>query len=277
MKRNLFLLVLILFISSSLSSQTKVKFYTTKGDFVVELNETLAPITAGNFKSLVEEKYYDGVIFHRVIDNFMIQGGQGATKPTIQDEFHDSLSNVQGTISMANAGPNTGTTQFFINLIDNTRLDYNKAPLTSKHPVFGKVIENFSVVQTIGKVPTNGNPPTGANKPLTDVVMDSLRIVPKEAPASIQLVGNDNKIHLSCFPNPINNSSFVVLGASTNPVDLYLFDILGNQVARTQIAPSKNISKINFNDWVDQSMSPGVYMIQSNDGQQASTFRVVVE
>lgn len=277
MKRNLFLLVLILFINSSLSSQTKVKFYTTKGDFVVELNETLAPITAGNFKTLVEEKYYDGVIFHRVIDNFMIQGGQGATKPTIQDEFHDSLSNVQGTISMANAGPNTGTTQFFINLIDNTRLDYNKAPLTSKHPVFGKVIENFSVVQTIGKVPTNGNPPTGANKPLTDVVMDSLRIVPKEAPSSIQLVGNVNKMHLSCFPNPIGNSSFVVLGASTNPVDLYLFDILGNQVARTQIAPSKNISKINFKDWVGQSMSPGVYMIQSNDGQQASTFRVVVE
>ena len=173
---------------------------------------------------------------------------------------------------MANAGPNTGTSQFFINLKDNVYLDYNKPPTTSKHAVFGKVIENFSVVQAIGKVATG----TG-DKPVVDVVMDSLRIVPKEAPASIHSVGVDNKMHLSCFPNPIGNSSFVVLGASTNPVDLYLFDILGNEVARTQIAPSNNISKINFNDWVDQNMSPGVYMIQSNDGQQASTFRVVVE
>ena len=83
--KKLFTLLLIACSFATVIAQTQVKFHTTLGDFIVELNDTLAPITAGNFKSLVQDKYYDGVTFHRVINNFMIQGGNGATKPNIQD------------------------------------------------------------------------------------------------------------------------------------------------------------------------------------------------
>ena len=128
MKNTFFFIALVLLFPTLLTAQTKVNFYTTKGNFVVTLEDTLAPITAGNFKKLVKEKYYDGVIFHRIIQNFVIQGGDGAAgKLAIQDEFHPNLSNLQWTLSMANSGPNTGTTQFFINLKDNTFLDYDKA------------------------------------------------------------------------------------------------------------------------------------------------------
>ena len=103
----------------------------------------------------------------------MIQGGDGfPAPPSIMDEFDSTLSNVQKTISMANSGPNTGTCQFFINLVDNTYLDFDKAPLTSKHPVFGITVSGFNVVQAIGEVQTNFN-----DVPYVDVVMDSVRIV----------------------------------------------------------------------------------------------------
>jgi peptidylprolyl isomerase len=111
------------------------------------------PVTAGNFESLIKKGYYDGVIFHRVIDGFMIQGGdptgtgRGGPGYTIKDEFTSHNKNNRGTISMANAGPNTGGSQFFINLIDNNFLD-------SKHPVFGTVVEGMDVVDTIGKTKT---------------------------------------------------------------------------------------------------------------------------
>jgi len=138
----------------------KVKLETNHGDIVIELYSDM-PVTAGNFKELVEMGTYDGVIFHRVIDGFMIQGGdptgtgKGDPKiPKIKDEFVSGHSNVRGTISMANAGPNTGSSQFFINLDDNSYLDYDKEPLSSKHPVFGEVADEASmdVVDKIGKI-----------------------------------------------------------------------------------------------------------------------------
>mgnify|MGYP000117533049 CR=1 FL=1 len=107
-----------------------VKVNTSKGEFTIELDEKAAPITVTNFLSYVEDKFFDGTIFHRVIRDFMIQGGDpsgtGAGGPgySIKDEFVEGHSNVRGTISMANAGPNTGGSQFFINLADNTFLDY---------------------------------------------------------------------------------------------------------------------------------------------------------
>ena len=113
---------------------------TSLGNINIELFEDSMPITAGNFKKLVSEEFYDGVIFHRVIPGFMIQGGdptgtgRGGPGYTIKDEFTKNNKNNRGTISMANAGPNTGGSQFFINLIDNNFLD-------AKHPAFGKVIE----------------------------------------------------------------------------------------------------------------------------------------
>lgn len=142
---------------------------TNQGVVEIELYKDTMPITAGNFEKLVREGYYDGIKFHRVIDGFMIQGGDPLTKDdsmmarwgtggpgyAIADEHVAGplLSNVRGTISMANSGPNSGGSQFFINLVDNTGLDFDKQPLSSKHPVFGRVIEGLDIVDAIGNVP----------------------------------------------------------------------------------------------------------------------------
>lgn len=143
---------------------------TNLGVIEIELYKDLMPITAGNFEKLVSEGFYDGIQFHRVIDGFMIQGGDPNTKTpnaltygtggpgyAIQDEFvtNDLLTNTRGTISMANSGPNTGGSQFFINLANNSFLDFDKEPLQSKHPVFGRVVAGMEVVDTIAKVETN--------------------------------------------------------------------------------------------------------------------------
>ena len=132
--------------------QKLAKLETNMGTFVIELDPAM-PITAGNFETLVKKGYYDGVIFHRVIDGFMIQGGDptgtgcGGPGYAIKDEFTPGNRNNRGTISMANSGPNTGGSQFFINLVNNNFLD-------GKHPVFGKVVEGMDVVDKIAKVKT---------------------------------------------------------------------------------------------------------------------------
>ena len=145
---------------------------TTMGTVEIELFEDTMPITSGNFKKLVSEGFYDGIKFHRVIEGFMIQSGDPITKTTevlrygtggpgyaIPDEHiaGEYLTNVRGTISMANSGPNSGGSQFFINLVDNTNLDFDKQPLTSKHPVFGRVVKGMEVVDAIGAAETNVN------------------------------------------------------------------------------------------------------------------------
>ena len=153
------------------NKNTKVKLETNHGDIVIELYLEQMPITAGNFKKLVEEGFYDGVIFHRIIDGFMLQGGDpdgtgmGGPGYTIQDEFTDNNKNDRGTISMANSGPNSGGSQFFINLIDNNFLD-------TKHPVFGKVIEGMDIVDKIAKTPTDSS-----DRPITEVKIIKAEIV----------------------------------------------------------------------------------------------------
>jgi peptidylprolyl isomerase len=143
-------------------NKTIVQLQTTMGNIDIELAGDM-PITAGNFEKLVRQGFYDGVIFHRVIDGFMIQGGDpkgtgmGGPGYAIKDEFTAHNRNTRGTISMANAGPNTGGSQFFINLVDNNFLD-------PKHPVFGKVVSGMDVVDRIGKVKTDRN-----DRPLTEV------------------------------------------------------------------------------------------------------------
>ncbi len=137
------------------TGSTRVKLETNQGDIIINLYSDM-PITSGNFKKLVEKNFYDGVIFHRVIDGFMIQGGDpegtgmGGPGYTIKDEFTHAggNKNLRGTISMANSGPNTGGSQFFINLVDNNFLD-------DKHPAFGKVIEGMDVLDKIAKVETD--------------------------------------------------------------------------------------------------------------------------
>ena len=142
---------------------------TNLGTIEIELASDM-PITAGNFEKLVNEGFYNGVIFHRVIDGFMIQGGDpqgtgmGGPGYTIKDEFSPGNTNVRGTLSMANSGPNSGGSQFFINQADNTFLD-------GKHPVFGKVVSGMDVVDKIAKVDKNSQ-----DKPLTDVVMKTVKI-----------------------------------------------------------------------------------------------------
>lgn len=136
------------------------------GNIRIELFEKDMPITAGNFRKLVEQGFYNGVIFHRVIPGFMIQGGDptgtgmGGPGYNIKDEFTKSNHNSRGTISMANAGPNTGGSQFFINVVDNHYLD-------SKHPVFGKVVEGMDVADKISKVKADRG-----DKPLSKVVIN---------------------------------------------------------------------------------------------------------
>ncbi len=148
----------------------KVSLETNMGKIVIELRDDM-PITAGNFKKLVDEGFYNGVIFHRVIDGFMLQGGDptgtgtGGPGYEIKDEFIGDQKNNRGTISMANAGPNTGGSKFFINLVDNNFLD-------GKHPVFGKVVEGMDIVDVIGKVQTDAN-----DKPLQEVKITSAKII----------------------------------------------------------------------------------------------------
>ena len=139
---------------------TKVKLETNHGDIVIQLYDDM-PITAGNFEKLVSEGFYDGIIFHRIIPDFMIQGGDpdgtgmGGPGYAIDDEFVEGHSNTRGTLSMANAGPNSGGSQFFINLVDNSFLDFDKEPSSSKHPVFGEVSEeSLKVIDKIASVQT---------------------------------------------------------------------------------------------------------------------------
>lgn len=148
----------------AVTNEKTVTFKTTKGDITLELFTDKMPITTGNFIKLAKEGYYTSTKFHRVIANFMIQGGDpkgdgtGGPGYNIQDEFVSGLSNVRGTISMANTGaPNSGGSQFFINLVDNTGLDFDKPPMTSSHPVFGKVVAGMDIVDAIAGVPTGMN------------------------------------------------------------------------------------------------------------------------
>jgi len=146
-------------------------FETTAGDFVVELYVDKMPLTTGNFIQLANDGFYDGLHFHRVIKNFMLQfgcphsrepnspraGTGGPPHGNIQDEFPEAhkLSNEPGTLSMANTGaPNSGGSQFFINTVDNSYLDWFDTRTPSKHPVFGKVTSGMDVVQAIGNSPT---------------------------------------------------------------------------------------------------------------------------
>ena len=150
---------------------TKATIKTNKGDMKFNLYDDLAPKTVENFVTHAKNGYYDGLIFHRVIDNFMIQGGDpagngtGGPGYTIKDEFSSKLlHDGPGVISMANRGPNTGGSQFFITLRETKWLD-------GKHAVFGKVSKGMDVVYKIGKTATDSN-----DKPLEPVIIKKVTI-----------------------------------------------------------------------------------------------------
>ncbi|WP_321505278.1 peptidylprolyl isomerase [uncultured Methanoregula sp.] len=156
----------------STESWKRVRLSTNMGDIIIALNPDM-PVTTGNFETLVTKGFYNNVTFHRVIDGFMIQGGDptgtgmGGPGYTIKDEFKTGNRNDRGTISMANAGPNTGGSQFFINLVNNNYLD-------TMHPVFGKVVTGMDVVDKIGKVPTTGGQ---ENRPIQSVTILKAEII----------------------------------------------------------------------------------------------------
>ena len=150
--------------SDEYTNGRKIQLKTSMGDIILQLRCDM-PITTGNFKNLVQQGTFNGTIFHRVIDGFMIQGGDPTgtgygdpSIPDIKDEFTRKNRNNRGTIAMANAGPNTGSSQFFINLVNNNFLD-------GKHPQFGKVVAGMEVVDAIAKVRTD--PRDKPAKPVT--------------------------------------------------------------------------------------------------------------
>ena len=151
-------------------AMVKALLETNMGNIEIELFEKDMPVTAGNFRKLVEKGFYNGVIFHRVIKDFMIQGGDptgtgmGGPGYSIKDEFSKNNRNDRGTISMANAGPNTGGSQFFINLVNNNYLD-------RKHPVFGKIVKGMDVVDKIGSSKTDAG-----DRPVNRVVINKATI-----------------------------------------------------------------------------------------------------
>ena len=149
----------------------KAIFNTNKGSFKIELFNDKTPLTTGNFIKLIDQGFYNGIIFHRVIPGFMIQGGcphgtgRGGPGYKIRDEFHPKLKHdKKGMLSMANAGPNTGGSQFFITVAPTPWLD-------DHHAIFGQVIEGMDVVEKISKVQTVRN-----DKPLEDVVIQNIKI-----------------------------------------------------------------------------------------------------
>ena len=164
----------------------RVSMQTSAGEIVLELNRVNAPITVDNFLKYVEEGFYNGTIFHRVIDGFMIQGG-GYTenfghKPTrapIKNEANNGLKNKRGTIAMARTGdPHSATAQFFINVVDNSFLDFT-APTTTGwgYTVFGRVVQGMSVVDDIRKTPTGPGGPFPTDVPKTPVIIKSMKLV----------------------------------------------------------------------------------------------------
>ena len=170
------IIAIVIILSTTIPNKnkmTKVKLETNHGDIVINLYSDM-PITTGNFENLVKQGKYDGVIFHRIINGFMIQGGDPTgtgfgdpSIPNIQDEFTHAggNKNTKYTISMANAGPNTGSSQFFINLENNNFLD-------TKHPAFGIVIEGKEIVDKIAQVQTDGG-----DRPLQEVKIIEASII----------------------------------------------------------------------------------------------------
>ena len=166
----------------------KVKFATSEGDFVIEVYPDKAPKTVENFLQYVKEKHYDGTIFHRVISNFMVQGGgydanyaEKKTRPPVVHEGREALAkggpkNVIGTLAMARTNdPNSASSQFFINVRDNDFL--NPSAQAPGYTVFGKVVSGMDVVNKIKAVPTGAGGPFSSDVPKTPILIKSATLL----------------------------------------------------------------------------------------------------
>jgi peptidyl-prolyl cis-trans isomerase B (cyclophilin B) len=171
--------------TAALDQHPRVRLHTTRGDILLELDRSRAPLTVANFLRYVEEGFYDGTLFHRVIPGFMIQGGgllpdmrPKPTHPPIKNEADNGLRNVAGAIAMARTtDPDSATSQFFINVADNARLDYRSSdPQGWGYCVFGKVVEGMDVVMGISTVPTTSRA-GHRDVPVDDVVILHAEVV----------------------------------------------------------------------------------------------------
>lgn len=239
-------------------AQSVATWYTSKGSFKTVLRDTLTPIAVDSFIARVAEKFYDGLIFHRVINNFMIQGGDplgtgfGGPGYSFPDEFHPTLKNTPGALAMANSGPNTNGSQFFINLVTNSHLN-------NVHTVFGMVTDSFTVVQAIGLVPT-----TASDKPITDVVIDSIRIT--------NLYSNTVKsagatFVASVFPNPCRGILHVSLPVTATNVSL--LNIQGKTIYSTQASGNVEIDV--------QKLPVGLYIVKLSNETGYSEHKIIVQ
>jgi len=275
MKRTLLTLTIALSALSFAKAQSQVTFYTTKGNFQVEMYDSLKPITAGNFINLTDSGFYDGIIFHRIISNFVIQGGDplgtgfGGPGYTIQDEFDASLSNIKKTLSMANSGPNTGGSQFFINLKNNTFLDFNKAPSTSAHPIFGVVYSGWTVCEAIEVVPVDGN-----DKPITPVVMDSVRVTGSFlSVAEIEKMKTVTKV----YPNPISSQSVLdIFVENQAEVSLNIYNSNGALLYSDVKSLQRGKTLLPLSEMSVQEFPAGVYFIRIVNGKIVQQERIIV-
>ncbi len=263
-------IAILVILAKPAAAQTEITFYTTMGNFVTQMYDSMQPITSGNFKTLVAAKFYDGVIFHRVVAGFVIQGGDptgvgnGGPGYTIPDEFDANAHNVQKALGMANAGPNTGGSQFFINTVNNLNLDAN-------YPVFGIVISNFSVVQAIENVAVNAQ-----DRPLVNVVMDSLRITYNPAGIATE---QQNKLELSIgiFPNPASDESVISIYTTKHKtVNVALYNQQGMSIYNQQKQLSNTVNDISLSEMTKGNLAAGVYYIVVTDDKSIRKEKFVV-
>ena len=262
--KRLVVILYLLFSAGFINAQTNVVFYTSMGNFMIEIHDDLVPITGNNFLDLVTNEFYDGVIFHRVIDNFMVQSGDptgtgtGGPGYTIADEFHPDLDNAQMTISMANSGPNSGGSQFFINLVNNFFLDHDVLPLTSAHAVFGTVIEGFEVVQDIGGVQTNLS-----DRPINTVTIDSIRITDIFTPATIDETEGSIKSDVSVYPNPVVAGSVLKINSTETELSkIDIYDSFGKLISTSNVNLTQGVNELSLSPFIENINTGGIYILR---------------
>ncbi len=182
---SLLLLLLVVVYPASYAASPIINMQTNMGTIVIELNPEKAPKTVENFLAYVKAGFFNGTIFHRVIDNFMIQGGgytkdyhKKKTRRPIRNEANNGLKNIRGTIAMARtSNPHSATAQFFINVADNYFLNHrNRTRRGWGYTVFGKVIAGMDVVDKIRKVPTGRGGPFRSDVPQTPVIIEKMYV-----------------------------------------------------------------------------------------------------
>lgn len=180
-------LILGMTMTAAAAEPVRVLMETSMGDITLELDADKAPKSTANFVQYVEDKHFDGLVFHRVIKGFMIQGGgydasyaQRKTRAPIENEAKNGLKNARGTIAMARTSdPHSASSQFFINHSDNTFLDYPGQDGWG-YAVFGKVVNGMDVVDKIAEVPTGAIRPFGRDVPVEQVVIEKVTVVAAE-------------------------------------------------------------------------------------------------